>query len=141
MNRTGRVGRDELEVDALAGICLAATVVLARLDDRPRELARARGVEPDVEEAGSGDLGGGDARRRGQSRGELGGELARRDAEALRVLHRRVRRPVAVLRVLRPLDRDVGRGDLDRGAASGRDGGQRGGDEGGEVVRIHDRQA
>ena len=54
------VGGDVLEVDALAREGAVAAVGLAELDDGTGELAGAGGVETDVEEAGAGDLGGGD---------------------------------------------------------------------------------
>src|SRR5690606_11654863 len=97
VDRARGVGGDELEVDLLAGLRVAATVRGARLDDRARELARGGGVERDVEEAGAGDVHGLDARRRGEAVGEVLGERARRRARLLRELQRDVRGPVAVL--------------------------------------------
>src|SRR5690606_32650206 len=55
VERARGVAAHELEIDALARLRIVATVGLARVDDRLRELARGRRVEADVDESGARD--------------------------------------------------------------------------------------
>jgi arginyl-tRNA synthetase len=72
-----------------------------------------------VDEAGTGDLDLLDPRRRRQRRDQRLRELARIAPRRLGELHRRVRRIVAVARLLRALERDGGPGVLRRDARDG----------------------
>ena len=94
--RTGRVGRDELDDHLLRVLRLAPPPAVAGGHD-PARRADVPGVgEEDVEEAGSCDLDvvDGVAEPRGQLRPEALGDLARGRAERRREQHRRVRRVV-----------------------------------------------
>src|SRR5690606_15060533 len=130
---------DELEVDGLPRQGVVAAVGVTRVDDRARQLAGRRGVEADVDEPGAGDLDRGDAFGRLEAGREGGRELARARAQTLGELHRRVRRPVAVVAVLGPLDGDVlrARAELLAGSQLGRCGGEDVEDGGGESFRTH----
>ena len=55
VQRPGRVGRDELEVEPLAGQQVGVPVRRAGGHDRPGQLSGGRGVQHDVEEARTGD--------------------------------------------------------------------------------------
>ncbi len=139
VDRTGRVRRDELEVDDLVGARVVRPEGGAGVDDRLGERAGGRGIQPDVDEAGSGDLDARDTGRRAEGGGDLGGELARVRADHLGELHRGVGRPVAVVAVLRTLEREVGCREPLRGAGSARLGerGDDGDEGGGEGFGIH----
>jgi hypothetical protein len=99
----GRVGGDELEVDDLVGAGVVGAVGRARLDDRLREGAGGGGIQPDVDEAGPGDLDRRDAVGRGERVGDLLRELARVRPTTLPSLSG-VGRPVAVVAVARALE-------------------------------------
>jgi hypothetical protein len=106
-DRTGRVGADELEVDALwLGDGRTPELVAVGERDRGGSLQPAVGHEQ-VEEAGSGDLDalGGVAELPLQRLAELLGDRPRRLLQAAREHHRRVGRVVAEIRLRRPLQR------------------------------------
>ena len=103
----GWVRRDELEVDPLPRERGVRAVRRAGLHDRLREPPCGGGLERDVQEAGAGDVDLGDARDRGQARGEERGQVARGHAGLLAELEGDVRRPVAVLALPRSLDGDL----------------------------------
>ena len=104
VDRAGRVGRDELQVDPVASLRVAATIGRPSLDDRPRELSGRRGVQRDVEESRPGDVNRLDAAHRTQACGQGRGHLAGRHTRTLGNLHGDVRRPVAVIAIPGPLD-------------------------------------
>ncbi len=104
VDRAGGVGGDELEVDPRVREVVAVAVGGALGEHLRHDRSLGVGGEPDVEEAGSRDLGGVDAVGGGQGLGEPGGEFAGIDADLLRDLHRDVGRVVAVLRIARALD-------------------------------------
>ena len=136
VDRAGRVGGDELEVDLLAHLAGAGAVGGARLDHGARELARGRRVDGDVEEAGAGDVDARDARGGGQPGGEHLGQRPRGHPGALRQLQRDVRGPVAVVAVAGALHRD-GLGHVQGDLAGGDGLGQAGHDRGGELGGCH----
>ena len=137
---SGGVGRDELEVDDPARLGGAVAVHRPGHDDRPCELARARGVERDVEEPRPGHVDRLHPGNVGEVGRERGGEVARRDAGALGELEGDVGRPVPVVAVPRSLDPDL-RGHGDR-EVTGLDGGlESGTDRGRELFGRHPRKS
>ena len=141
MHRAGGVGGDILEVDVLAAQGVVAPVGLAGLDDGARELAGAGGVEADVEEAGAGDLHGGDAVEGLKAGDEELGKVAWLGACLLGQLHGDVGGPVAVVTVTGAFDAGVG--DLRGGQGEGALGGglfQDGADGCGKLFWSHARQ-
>ncbi|GMA93704.1 hypothetical protein GCM10025881_05280 [Pseudolysinimonas kribbensis] len=138
VHRSGRVRGDELEVHGDALVEVAFAVVLALLDDAARELTGGGGVEPDVEEARSGDVGLGDPVLLHEERGDVRGELPRHAPEALGELEREARGPVAVVAVAGPFERHGGVGDLGIRAGDLADDAQQ---QRLEFGRIHDDRA
>ena len=106
MDRPGRVGGDEFEVDLLTAERVGVAVVLACVDDVVDDDALGGGLEPQVDEAGPGDVGGGDAVGLGQRRREPSGQLTWVDPDLLAQLQRQVGGVVAVLAIAGPLDGD-----------------------------------
>ena len=106
VQRTGGVGRDELDHDALAGEGLAAAECVALRQDIAHDgLSRGR-REEHVDESRAGDLGALD-QRRGRQRSHDGlRQLTRIASRGLCQHQRDVRRVVAVRGLLRPLDGD-----------------------------------
>ncbi len=82
---------------------------VAGRDDLRRERALGAGGDPDVEEAGTGDLGAGDAVGAGELVGEQLGEVARIHTGVLGQPQRDVGRVVAVLADLGTLDQHLAR--------------------------------
>ena len=109
VQRAGRVGRDELEVDRAALQAVARPVARRRRRRWPGDLALGVGGDPDVDEAGAGDLDRGDRVVGAQPGGEQLGELARSSPAALAELHRDVGGVVPVLGVLGTLDLQLAR--------------------------------
>jgi hypothetical protein len=105
----GRVRRDELEVDLLAGERVVVPVLRPGGHDRAGELALGRRIERDVEEARAGDLRIRNARACGELSGDPGREVTRGYAHPLGYLKRDIRGIVAVLGITRALDGDGGR--------------------------------
>ena len=106
-DRTGRVGRDELQVELLPGQRIGAAVGGAGGHRLDRDLAERALGEGDVEEAGTGHVHRGDAGLGAQLLGEELGDLARRPAGGLGQPEGDVGGVVAVLAVLGPLDDDL----------------------------------
>ena len=102
VDRTGRVGRHELEVDLLLGEDVAPPVRVAGLDHHAGERAGGGRAEADVEEARPGHVDTGDIEGAGsflQMFRDARREIARRNAGLLGDLERDVRRIVAMLGV------------------------------------------
>ncbi len=125
VQRTGRVGRDELKVDLLAAQGVGAAVRLAGLDDRARQLALRGRVERDVEEPRARDVDHGDAGRASKPPRDQLGDLAGTSRRRLGKLQRHIRGVVAELLALGPLDRNARR-HLYRKVVIGNRGGNRG---------------
>ena len=106
MDRPGRVGRDELQVDLVSGLGVGVAVGVAGVDDVVDDDALRRRVQAQIDETGSGHLRRGDAVGPGQRLGQPSGQLARVDADLLAELQRQVAGVIAVLGVARPLDGD-----------------------------------
>ena len=104
--RAGRVGGDHLDLHALPRVCPAGTVVGAGLEDLAEDLAEPGRSQPEVDEAGAGDLGALDLRKTGRRNHQLLGQLARRLPARGRELQRDVGGVVAVRRVARALQLD-----------------------------------
>ncbi len=140
MQRTGGVGRDELDVDPPAGAEIEAGIaLLAGRDHVEEHVVEPRVVEVEVDEAGASHLGPLDVRRRGgvQPFDELRGQLARHSPVALGRRHGHVGRPVAVLSPTGPLEVDrLGRLDARIGEGSAQDGGERVADHEGAFYRA-----
>ena len=137
--RAGRIRRDELEIDDLIGERLRRAVRGARVDDGLRERAGGRGIQPDIDEAGPGDLDARDARHLSQARGDLPREFTWVRPDGLREPEGGIRGPVAVLAILRPLQRQVGCGQC-RGRSGAAIFSDRRDDveqQGGQLVGIH----
>ena len=106
VNRTGRVGRDELEVNAAPGEQSRVAVLGTGDGDVGDDDALGRGLDTQVDESGPGDLGGGDAVGVGECGGQPTGEFAWVGAGLLTHLQRQVGRVVTMFGVARPLDSD-----------------------------------
>ena len=100
--RPGGIGADELDVDLPGRSSLAAAVVKPSGADGVECLFDVALLEPDVDEAGAGNLGSVDDLVRGQRRREVRGDVARRPLQVARQLHGQVGREVAMLCCLRP---------------------------------------
>ena len=107
VDRTGRVGRDELDVDPAAVLGGALAVVRALDDDPGGDLALAGGLERDVDEPRTGDLGVRDRRAQRELGGQHLADEPRGRVGGLGQGHRDVGGVVAVLTVLRALDGGV----------------------------------
>ncbi len=137
-HRTGRVGRDELDVDLLLAALLGPAVRRARRDDVVGDRALGDGVDADVEEARPGDVDARDAVGGAESLGDQGREVAWRRPGPLGQLEGDVRRVVAVALLPGSLHRDrpghaVGQRDRALGGEvrQGRD------DQVGELLGCH----
>ena len=102
----GRVGGDELQVDVLALERLGVAVVGAGGEDVVDDDALGGGLDAQVDEAGTCDVGGGDAVLLGQRVGQPAGQLTRVGADLLAQLKGQVGGVVAVFGVARALDGD-----------------------------------
>ena len=109
MHRPGRIGRDVFDVDAAFRAHHRIAVSGSRAENRSELRAPEPVVEPQVDETGSGNLGGRDIRGTREPVGVMFGEVARFHAGRLGQHHRRVGRDVAVGRIARWLDREPGR--------------------------------
>ena len=140
VQRPGRVGRDELEVDDLTGGRVVVPVCRPGRHDGARQLACGRGVDGDVEEPRAGDVDGLDPGQPLEALSELRRDLARRHTGALGELEGDVRGPVPVLAVLRSLHAHLGR--RGRREVTGVDGlGQGGADGEREFFGSHPRKS
>ena len=128
VERSGRIGRDELDDDALAGALAAASVALPGIEDRPNDVLACRGRNPHVDEPGPGNFHFLDDARKCslQRRGEGPRELARIAARRLRQRQRDIGRVVAVRGIPGTLDDDGRRRGIRQLFAN--DGGERAGD-------------
>ena len=133
----GGVRGDELEIDPSAGHRVAVAVPLPLLEHGGDERALRTGVEPDVEETGTGDLRRCDARILRQRVRERLCEVPRCGPDLLGQLQRDIGRVVAVFGVAGPLDGHRLRNDRRVGAALGENGDEGGADDGGEVGGSH----
>ena len=112
MDRTGRVGGDELEVQGFAAKMIVLAVGAASFEHGIHHGCGGSGVEHDVDEAGAGHFHGLDAVRLDEFGGEQFGEVTRLHAGLLGQLHGGVGCPIAVRAVLRTHHGELGlRGD------------------------------
>ena len=112
MDRTGRVGGDELEVQGFATEMIVLAVGAASFEHGIHHGCGGSGVEHDVDEAGAGHFHGLDAVRLDEFGGEQFGEVTRLHAGLLGQLHGGVGCPIAVRAVLRTHHGELGlRGD------------------------------
>ena len=137
VQRAGRVGRDELQVQALSGKCAAPAVPTAGKDHDARQLPGGGRVETDIEKARSRDLHRLDPRRLGQLVGQRDRQVARRQADLLRHLEGEHRGVVAVLGVARSLHAGRLRQDGHVEAALGQGGARRGQHDSSEFGGSH----
>ena len=108
MQRTGRIGRDELDVDPSPRADGGPTVLAPLRVKRWKSAEQRVGGEPEVDESGSGDLDAGQHRGRRVERGDDAlRHGARIGALATRQLHREVGGEVAVRRIAGPLEREL----------------------------------
>ena len=107
MDRTGRVGRDELEVHPEPVEGRPGPVGRTALDHSGDHHVLRVGGQSDVHEPGAGDLGGGDALTVGELGSKPVGQLTWADADLLTELQRDVGGVVAMLGVARPLHDDT----------------------------------
>ena len=108
VQRPGRVGRDELDVDPLAGERVVAAVRRPGREHVCRDLSLGPGRDRDVEEPRPRDVDGRDPVRAPQPLGDQLGEGPRVGARLLRQLERDVGRVVPVLLAARTLDHHRG---------------------------------
>lgn len=106
VDRAGRVGGHELEVDHLVGDLVAAAVVLPLLEHGGDDGVLCGGGQPDVDESGACDLGLLDALGGGEGLGQPAGEITGHDAEALAELECDVGGIVTVIGAAWALDHD-----------------------------------
>ena len=111
-DRAGRVRGDHLDLHLLGPLRRAAAEPGSGLQHLRQGLAEPVGREPEVDEAGAGDLRALDLLQAQRGGGQLLAELARRALAHRRQLHRDVGRVVAVLGVVRPLQLDRRPGKL-----------------------------
>jgi hypothetical protein len=135
---SGPVGRDELDVDPLAGLAGVAPVRRAGGDDVGGHRALGAGLDAHVEEAGSGHLDRRDPGGGAQLGGEQLTERPRVGAGLLGQLHRDVRGVVAVPLLPGSLHDHLGRHAVGEDERAGVDEGrERVDDSGGELGGIH----
>ena len=103
---SGRVGRDEFQVDLVPGQCVGVAEVVAGVDDVVDDHGLRRRLEAHVDEAGPGHLRRGDAVGLRQRLGQPSGQFTRVRADLFAELQRQVARVIAVLGVARPLHGD-----------------------------------
>ena len=139
VDRSGGVGRDELEVNVAPGEQLGVAVGRSGVQHVGHDLTLGRGLDPQVHEAGSGHLGGGDTVGLGQRLGQPAGQLARVDTGLLRDLQRDIGGVVAVLGVTRPLDGHLWRQGRRIQAMPGQHCGGGAAQQFGEIGGGHDR--
>ena len=139
VDRPGRVGRDELEVDALSGQSPPVPVGLALIDDGTGHCSRGRGNEPDVQEPGARDLDALDGRVAGQLVGDGLRQDARRQARLPGHLEREIRGVVTVAGIPRPLDSRHRRQHGPIQVPIGQHGRGRGRDQAGQLGGSHTR--
>src|SRR5262249_49471872 len=100
---------DELQIQRLSGESGAHAVSRSFVNHLLRECTRSARDEPDIQEAGAGDLNRLYARRLGQLVGDGGCEFPGNLADPLGDLHGQVGRVIAVLGIARSLDGRAGR--------------------------------
>ena len=131
MHRSGRIGRDVFDID-LGAVADRAFAVGRALAQHREQLGRPDlRLQGEIDEAGTGDLDGGDQIVGAQFFRDLVGELARLRLGVLGQHHRGIGRHVAMARIARRLDHDAGEIDAGGPLALGR---ERGAD------RLHARQ-
>ena len=101
VNRAGRVGGDELQVERLAAEVRVLAVACAIGQHLVDHRGGGGGIQRDVDEAGPRHLDGRDAVGGGQPLGEQLGQIARLHAGLLGQLHGGVGGPIAVRAILR----------------------------------------
>ncbi len=129
----GRVGRDKLDNHLLAGAGRAAPIVGALGQDGLDHRLLGRVGQAQIDEARTGDFGGGDQGIGLQGGDQLLGQLARVHLERLGQLHGDIAGHVAVGRVARTLKHNI------RGQTAAFDQGGEGGlDQGGDILFLLD---
>ena len=129
MHRPRRVGRDEFDIDPLAGADRRIAVGRAGVEDRAQLRVPHLRIEPDVEKARLGDrhritaaaVIGAEELAAGQRRADLLGQFQRVLLDRAGQHHRRVGRQIAMRRVARRLDRDAAEIEARRQAARRRE--------------------
>ena len=137
MEWPGRVRRDELEVDAPSRERVAAAERVSSVHDGPQHVVQPRGCQVEVDEARPGDLDALDVRGQigFEQCDEPGRDFTRLLADVLGDRQRDRRAPVAVLALLRRLERDP-TGRLGEAGL-----GERGAKRGDELFADHERWA
>jgi len=121
-DRAGRVRGDHLDLHLLRPPRRAAAEPGSGLEHLPQGLAEPGGCEPEVDEAGAGDLCALDLLQVERRGSQLLPELARGSLAHRRELHRDIGRVVAMLGVVRPLQLDRRTGKLREPRLQARDG-------------------
>jgi len=137
VDRAGRVGGDELQVDPLTGVVVTGAVGVTGGEDVGDEASLCVRGEADVDETGAGDGRFIDAVSGGERLGEPGAQVAGVGAGLLRGLQRDIGRVVTVLRIARSLDDRLVRDDGGVEAVVGEHGARSTGDEDGKISRSH----
>ncbi len=142
MHRPGRVGRDIFDIGRLGLAHVRAPIILAPLQHRAQHTRPERLAQGQVDETGPGNLELGDIGIVLEPGNERGGNIAGRHARGLGEHHGRIRGDVAVRRIARRLDRQLGQVDLFRQDAVRLQGEPRLLKPGGEMRKyIHDHQS
>src|SRR5262249_42163572 len=106
MQGARRVCRDVLDIDLFAAAESAAAISVAERDDRAKDVQPVGGPEPQVDEAGPGDLRRVNVGVARQRRGNPGSQLTRPQAERFGQKHRPVGGEVPMVRLPRRLHHD-----------------------------------
>ena len=107
MHRPGRVGRDIFDIDLLPGPCRGLSIGRARLEKVSQMPLPEHRREPQIDEAGAGDLKALNVLVAAQSADQLFRHRARVQAERLGQHHRRIAGEIAMAGIARRLDRDA----------------------------------
>ena len=106
MQRAGRIGRNEFDQDGLTLTTLSLAVTGACIQDAARRVLLGARVDANVDEAGTGDFRAGQPLGRRQCRDQFGGDFTRVALQDSGQLHGGRAGEVAVLRLLRALQRN-----------------------------------
>ncbi len=107
MHRSGRIGRDEFDIDAGAAPLGGAAIIVAQRGDGRQFAQPDIRLEADVDETGPRDIGRNNVRIAGQMRHDLVRQRARIALCLLGQHHRGIGGQIAMRRIARRLDRDI----------------------------------
>ena len=121
MHRSGRIGGDVFDIDLLGRAERASPVRAALAQHGAQRVRPGFWLEREIDEAGTGDVDGGDQVVRAQSGRDLIGKIARLGLGLLGQNHRGIGRHVAMRRIARRLDHHARQVDIRGPPALGRE--------------------